>query len=67
MKTDKPQASPHSKWEVSYVDDDCKQIWKYDLNKFANGPISVETVWSTNIVKEWKEGKKLKSVRKKKK
>jgi len=37
-KTDKPR-----KFEHIYKDDDgCESIWKYDLDKFPNGPISVE-------------------------
>jgi hypothetical protein len=51
------------KWEVVYSDGDCDQIWKYDLTKFENGPISVETTWKPHVLKEWKEDKSLKSVR----
>lgn len=65
MKQAKPQASPVLKWEVCYSDEVCEQIWKYDLTKFQNGPISVETKWKPHILKEWKEGKKIKSVRQK--
>jgi hypothetical protein len=31
-----------TKFERIYEDDDCISIWKYDLNKFKNGPIEVE-------------------------
>jgi len=62
MSTEKQIKQP-SKWEVIYSDDDCQQIWKYDLIKFPNGPISVETNWKPHIIKEWKEGKSTKSVR----
>ena len=30
------------KFERVYEDDECISIWKYDLNKFKNGPIDVE-------------------------
>jgi hypothetical protein len=30
------------KFERIYEDDECISIWKYDLNKFKNGPIEVE-------------------------
>jgi hypothetical protein len=33
------------KFEYRFEDDECTQIWKYDLKKFPNGPISVETQW----------------------
>lgn len=64
MSTEKQIKQP-SKWEIVYSDDDCQQIWKYDLNKQPNGPVSVETNWKPHILKEWKEGKTLKSVRQK--
>ena len=31
-----------TKFERIYEDEDCTSIWKYDLNKFRNGPIEVE-------------------------
>ena len=52
------------KFEIAYSDEECDQIWKYDLDKYTNGPISVETKWKSHILKEWKEGKKIKSLRK---
>lgn len=51
------------KFEITYSDEDCDQIWKYDLKKYANGPISVETKWKSHILKTWSDAKKLKSVR----
>jgi hypothetical protein len=30
------------KFERIYEDDECISTWKYDLNKFKNGPIEVE-------------------------
>ena len=50
-------------FERVYSDDVCDQIWKYNLDKQPNGPISVETKWKANILKDWKDGKKLKSKR----
>ena len=46
-KTDKPK-----KFEYTFEDEDCKSIWKYDLNKFRNGPISVEYHWKAHYLKE---------------
>ena len=45
---DKPR-----KFEHIYKDDDgCESIWKYDLDKFANGPISVENKYPIKYLKE---------------
>ena len=45
---DKPR-----KFEHIYKDDDgCESIWKYDLDKFPNGPISVEYHWKAHYLKE---------------
>ena len=45
---DKPR-----KFEHIYKDDDgCESIWKYDLKKFPNGPISVEYHWKAHYLKE---------------
>ena len=47
-KTDKPR-----KFEHIYKDDDgCESIWKYDLDKFPNGPISVEQKYTAKYLKE---------------
>ena len=47
-KTDKPR-----KFERIYKDDDgCESIWKYDLDKFPNGPISVENKYPIKYIKE---------------
>lgn len=40
------------KFEYIFEDADCVSIWKYDLNKFANGPISVEYKWKPSYLKE---------------
>lgn len=46
-KTDKP-----TKFEYIFEDDECRSIWKYDLDKFQNGPISTETIWKPEYLKE---------------
>jgi len=46
-KTEKPK-----KFEYTFEDDECTSIWKYDLNKFPNGPVSVEYKWKTSYLKE---------------
>jgi hypothetical protein len=47
-KTDKPR-----KFEHIYKDDDgVESIWKYDLDKFPNGPISVEHKYPAKYLKE---------------
>ena len=41
------------KFEHIYKDDDgCESIWKYDLDKFPNGPISVENKYPAGYIKE---------------
>jgi len=52
---DKPR-----KFEHIYKDDDgCESIWKYDLDKFPNGPISVENKYPVGYVKDLKQKQKL--------
>jgi hypothetical protein len=54
MKADKQTTSkiePLRKYERIYEDSDSKVIWKYDLDKFANGPISVECHWKAHYLK----------------
>jgi hypothetical protein len=46
-KTEKP-----TKFEYIFEDDESKSIWKYDLKKFPNGPISVEYHWKAHYLKE---------------
>jgi len=46
-KTEKPQ-----KFEYIFEDDESKSIWKYDLKKQPNGPISVEYHWKSHYLKE---------------
>ena len=39
------------KFEIVYKDDDgSESIWKYDLDKFPNGPISVEQRYSAEYL-----------------
>ena len=60
-----PQKDKPIKYEYTFEDDECISIWKYDRNKFPNGPISVEYKWKpewTNrlklLQKQNKEAKK---------
>jgi hypothetical protein len=46
-KTEKPK-----KFEYIFEDEDCISIWKYDLNKQPNGPISVENKYTAKYIKE---------------
>jgi hypothetical protein len=46
-KTEKPR-----KFEYVFEDEDCVSIWKYDLNKQPNGPISVENKYTAKYIKE---------------
>ena len=52
------KAEPNSKdkpnkFEHIYKDDDgCESIWKYDLDKFRFGPISVENKYTAKYLKE---------------
>lgn len=40
------------KFEQIYEDDESTSIWKYDLDKFPRGPISVEYKWKAHYLKE---------------
>ena len=52
---DKPR-----KFEHIYKDDDgCESIWKYDLDKFANGPISIENKYPAGYIKDLKQRQNL--------
>jgi hypothetical protein len=46
-KTENPK-----KFEYVFEDEDCVSIWKYDLNKQPNGPISVENKYTAKYLKE---------------
>ena len=62
MKADKqttPKIESPRKYEKIYEDDDSKFIWKYDLDKFPNGPISVENKYPAGYVKDLKQKQRL--------
>ncbi len=40
------------KFQRIFEDADCISIWKYDLNKFPHGPVSVEHRWKSSYLKE---------------
>ena len=46
-KTEKPV-----KFEYIFEDDESTSIWKYDLKKFPNGPVSVEYHFKSHYLKE---------------
>ncbi len=46
-KSEKPK-----KFEYIFEDEDCVSIWKYDLNKQPNGPISVENKYTAKYLKD---------------
>lgn len=46
-KTEKPK-----KFEYIFKDEDCISIWKYDLDRQPNGPISVEHKYTAKYLKE---------------
>jgi hypothetical protein len=50
-----------TQYEQVYKDEDCTMIWKYDTNKFTNGPVSVEIKWTAEYLKENKSPKKPKA------
>jgi hypothetical protein len=50
-----------TKFERRYEDDDCTEVWKYDLNKWDKGPISIEITYKPGVIKNW--GNKLKEVK----
>jgi len=45
-KIDKP-----TKFERIFEDEECKSVWKYDLKKNPNGPISVEYSYKAHVLK----------------
>jgi hypothetical protein len=42
-----------TKFERVFEDEEGKSIWKYDLKKFPNGPISVEYSHKAHVLKAW--------------
>jgi hypothetical protein len=60
MAVSKNPSEKPRKFEIVYKDDDgSESIWKYDLDKFPNGPISVENKYPAGYVKELKQKQKL--------
>ncbi len=47
-----------AKFEYIFEDEESKSIWKYDLKKFTNGPVSVEYHWKAHYLKELEIRKK---------
>ena len=47
-----------TKFELRREDNACTQIFKWDLDKHKNGPISVETIWKQWILDEWDNKRK---------
>ena len=41
-----------TKFEYIFEDDESVSIWKYDIKKFPNGPVSVEYRWKPHYLKE---------------
>ena len=67
MAVSKGPVEKPKKFEIVYKDaDGVESIWKYDLNKFPNGPISVENkyppYYEKNLKKMQKEAKLEKSL-----
>ena len=55
------------KFEVTYKEaDGVESVWKYDLNKFPNGPISVENKFPPHYEKALKKQQKEAKLEKKK-
>jgi hypothetical protein len=52
-KTEKP-----TKFERIFEDEESKSLWKYDLKKNPNGPVSVEYSYKSHFVKSWEMYKK---------
>ena len=66
MATSKLPPERPRKFEVVYKDDDgTESIWKYDLDKFANGPISTETKYPAGYMKDLKQRQKMAKLEKK--
>jgi hypothetical protein len=66
MATPKLPQERQRKFEVVYKDDDgTESIWKYDLDKFPNGPISTETKYPVGYMKDLKQRQKLAKLEKK--
>lgn len=58
MKKQETKVERPTKFERLYEDDECTSVWKYDLNKNPNGPVSVEYKWKASYLKELELRKK---------
>ena len=64
-KVEIPTTKP-KKWEITYKDNDgFESTWKYDLDKFKNGPISVENKYPAGYIKDLKVKQKQAKLEKK--
>jgi len=45
----KPEPRP-VKWEITYEDEDCISIWRYNTKKNPNGPVDVEYKYKKTFV-----------------
>ena len=45
------------KYEITYEDDECISIWKYDTRKTTAGPVEVEYKWKRSF-NPWNKSKK---------
>ena len=60
MAVSKNPSEKPRKFEIVYKDDDgSESIWKYDLDKFPNGPISVEHKYPAGYLKDLQQKQKL--------
>lgn len=58
-KTETPNENPR-KFEVVYKDEDgIESVWKYDLDKFSRGPISVENKYPAGYIKEFERKRQI--------
>lgn len=53
MNKQTPKQEKPTKFEYVFEDEECKSVWKYDLDKFKNGPISVEYSYKPHVLKAW--------------
>lgn len=53
-----PQPRP-SKWEITYEDDECISIWKYNSKITKNGPVEVEYKYKRGYVHPGQKKKSL--------
>lgn len=61
MAKQNQESSTPKQFERVFKSEDCTMIWKYDLNKFTNGPISVDIKYSNEYLKEISNPKKSKA------